>query len=81
MASTEDRLRKLISENLEIDGQPISADLDLNTSLTDHGVSSMDLVSFVAVLQDEFNVKFTPEDCNEPQKLSALIELLDANAA
>lgn len=81
MASTEDRLRKLISENLEVDGQPISADLDLSTSLSEIGVSSMDLVSFVGVIQDEFNVKFNPEDCDEPLKLSALIELLDANAA
>ena len=81
MASTEDRLRKLISENLEVDGQPISADLDLSTSLSEIGVSSMDLVSFVGVIQDEFNVKFNPEDCDEPLKLAALIELLDANAA
>ena len=82
MASTEDRLRKLISENLEVDGQPINAaDLDLSTSLSDLGVSSMDLVSFAGVIQDEFNVKFAPEDCNEPQKLSALVEYLDSNAA
>ncbi len=81
MASTEDRLRKLISENLEVDGQPLSADLDFNKSLSEVGVSSMDLISFAAVVQDEFNVKLTPENCAEPQKLSALVEHLDANAA
>ena len=81
MASIESRLRKLISENLEVDGQPLSADLDLSTSLSEAGVSSMDLISFAAVIQDEFNVKLTPENCAEPQKLSALIEYLEANAA
>lgn len=81
MASTEDRLRKLISENLEVDGQPISADLDFSTSLSEIGVPSMDLVSFVGVIQEEFNVNFNPEDCDQPLKLSTLVELLDANAA
>ncbi|MXX53379.1 MAG: acyl carrier protein [Dehalococcoidia bacterium] len=81
MASTEDRLRKLISENLEVDGQPISADLDFSTRLIDLGVSSMDLVSFADVIQDEFNVKFTPEHCDELQSLSAVVEYVDANAA
>lgn len=81
MATTESRLRQLISENLEVDGQPISADLDLNTKLVDLGVSSMDLVSFAGVVQDEFNVKFSPEQCNELPSLSAVIEYLDANAA
>ena len=81
MASTEDRLRKLINENLEVDGQPISADLDLNTKLLDAGVTSMELVEFAKVVQDEFGVKFEPEQCTEIQSLSALIEYLNAKAA
>ena len=81
MASTESRLRELISENLEVDGQPLSADLDFNTKLIDLGVSSMDLVSFAGVIQDEFNVKFTPEHCTELSSLSAVVEYVDANAA
>ncbi len=81
MASTEDRLRKLITENLEVDGQPISADLDMDTKLLDAGVTSMELVAFAKVVQDEFGVKFEPEQCTEIQSLSALIEFLDAKAA
>ena len=80
MASTESRLRKLISENLEVDGQPVSADLDFSGSLADAGVSSMDLVAFVAVIQDEFNVKFAAEQCAELQSLSAVVEYLDSAA-
>ena len=81
MASTEDRLRQLISQNLEVDGKPISADLDMNTKLMDAGVTSMELVEFAKVVQDEFGVKFEPEQCTEIQSLSALIEFLDAKAA
>ena len=81
MASMEDRVRKLISESLEVDGQPLSADLDLNRSLVDHGVSSMDLVAFAGVVQDEFSVKFALEQCTEMPTLMALVDYLNANAA
>lgn len=79
MASTESRLRKLISENIEVDGQPLSADLSI--SLLDQGVSSMDLVALAGVIQDEFNVKLAPEQCAEMPRMSDLIRYLDANAA
>ena len=81
MASTEERLRKLIGDNLEVDGKPLGSDLDLNTNLSDAGVSSMDIVSFAKVVQDEFGIKFEPEQCTEIQSLAALIEFLDAKAA
>ena len=81
MASTEERLRKLVSENLEVDGKPLSAEFDVNTSLLDAGVTSMELVAFAKVVQDEFGIKFEPEQCTEIQSLSALIEFLDAKAA
>ncbi len=81
MASTEDRVRKLVSENLEVDGQPLSADLDLSSSLIDAGVSSMDVVAFARVVQDEFGIQFAVEDCTELTSLAALVEFLDARAA
>ena len=81
MASTEDRVRKLVSENLEVDGQPLSADMDLGSSLIDAGVSSMDIVAFARVVQDEFGMKFEVEQCTELTSLAALVEFLDAQAA
>ena len=80
MASTEDRLRKLVSENLEVDGQPLSADLDLDAKLMDAGVTSMDLVAFARVVQEEFQIKFEPEQCTELQSLSQLVEFLNAKS-
>jgi len=81
MASTEERVRKLVSENLEVDGQPLSADLDFNSSLIDAGVSSVDVVAFARVVQDEFGIQFAVEDCTELTSLAALVEFLDARAA
>ena len=81
MASTEDRLRKLVSENLEVDGQPLSADLDLDAKLMDAGVTSMDLVAFARVVQEEFQMKFEPEQCTELQSLSQLVEFLNAQSS
>ena len=80
MASTEDRLRKLVSENLEVDGQPLSADLDLDAKLMDAGVTSMNLVAFARVVQEEFQIKFEPEQCTELQSLSQLVEFLNAKS-
>jgi len=56
LATTEERIRKLVDDNLEIDGRPIGRPLDLNGSLRDSGVSSVDFVAFVKVVGDEFGV-------------------------
>ncbi len=79
MATTEERLRRLISENLEVGGQPLSADLDLNSSLMEAGVTSMELVAFARVIQEEFQIKFEPEQC-EMQNLAQVIEFLDSQS-
>lgn len=81
MPSTEERIRQLVAENLEVDGQPIGESLDLNVGLADIGVSSMDIVAFAKVIQQEFSVAFTPQDCAELQTMADVIKFLDANAA
>ena len=63
MASTEDRIRKLVAENLEVDGKPLPEPVDFTTGLTDVGVSSMDIVAFAKVVGQDFEVTFTPEAC------------------
>ena len=60
MASTAERLRNLISENIEVDGESIIVPQDFNFSLTEAGVSSTDLVAFVKLVSQEFNVTSLP---------------------
>lgn len=81
MASTEDRLRNLIGENLEVDGKPVDSSVDFSSGLTELGVSSLDLVSFARVVQTEFGISFAVEDCTELKSLAQLVEFIDAKAA
>ena len=80
MASTAERLRELIDKNLEVDGQPIDLPEDLNISLLEAGISSMQLVAFTRLVSQEFNVAFTPEDCANINSVQSLIEHLDTHA-
>ena len=77
MSSTGDRIRQLINDNLEVDGQPIDVPDDLNLSLAEAGVSSTDLVAFAKLVSREFDVKFAPEDC-AVKNMQQLVELLDS---
>ena len=81
MASNEDRIRQLVADNLEIDGQPVDLPSDLDVSLTELGVSSMDVVSFAKVVSKEFDIAFTPEDCVNLKTLKGLLEHLENQAA
>ena len=78
MSATADRLRSLISENLEVDGKPIDLPDDLNFSLMESGVPSTDLVAFAKLVSEEFNVTFTPQHCTELKSVQELVELIDS---
>ena len=79
MPSTEERLKKLIADNLEVDGKPIT-DVAMSNSLRDVGVSSVDILAFARVVQEEFGIKFGVEQCTELTNLNQVIEYLDANS-
>ena len=77
MASTEDRIRTLLAENLEVDGKPLPQPVDFSSGLSDVGVSSMDIVAFAKVVAQEFDVNFTPEICATLKTLDDLVKCLD----
>lgn len=81
MTTTEERLRKLVDENLEVDGRPIGRELDLSKGLGDAGVSSTDFVAFMKVVVQEFGVDISAGDCQNFQSLADLIAFLDNSAA
>ena len=76
MATVEERFRKLVDDNLEIDGRPLGRRLDLNSSLRDSGVSSVDFVAFAKLVAEEFNVTFSLEDCDKYNTVGEVIEFL-----
>ena len=81
MASTEDRIRKLLAENLEVDRKPLPQPVDFSLGLTEIGVSSMDIAAFAKVVAQEFDVSFTPEICAELDNLNDLVKCLDGQMA
>ena len=58
MATTEARVRELVAENLEVDGQPLDPSLSLDSGLSEVGVSSMDVVAFARLVAQEFDLVF-----------------------
>ncbi len=81
MASTEERVRKLIDDNIEIEGRPIGQALDLDVNIGEGGVSSADIVAFWQLVNAEFNVSIPAEEFAEMLTPRALIDYLAANAA
>ena len=81
MASTEDRIRTLVAENLEVDGKPLPEPVDFSRGLTEVGVSSMDVVAFGKVVAQDFNVTLTPEVCANVSTLNDLVKCLDSQVA
>lgn len=78
MATTEERIRKLVDESLEIEGRPLGRELDLNASLRDAGIPSADFVAFTMVVAEEFGLTFSPDDCSRFQNLGDLVAHLDS---
>ena len=78
MASTAERIRNLIAENLEVDGQPIALPDDLDINLQEAGISSVDLVAFVKLVAQEFDIEFSLEDCGDISTVQEMVERLDA---
>ena len=81
MASTVDRLRKLISEDIEVDGKPVDVPDDMDFSLTAAGVSSLELAAFGKLVSQEFDVAFEVKDCTETDSLGKPVPFIEAKAA
>ncbi len=77
MATTEERLRKLVDDNLDIEGRTAGEPLHMDYSLRESGVSSVDFVAFAKIVADEFGVTFNPEDCAKYNTVGELITRLE----
>ena len=78
MATTEERLRKLVDDNLEIQGRTAGEPLHMDYSLRESGVSSVDFVAFAKIVADEFGITFSPDDCANYSTVGELIARLEA---
>ena len=80
MASTAERLTNLVNENIEVDGQSLDIPDDLNISLMDSGVSSLEAVALAKLITQEFGVEFAVEDCYALDTLKDVAAFIDSKS-
>ena len=73
MVTIESRLRALIAEHLDLNREPV-----LEGGFADAGVSSMDAVAFMRIVEKEFGILIPPEDCSKIGNFQELIAHLEA---
>ncbi|MCY4392383.1 MAG: acyl carrier protein [Chloroflexi bacterium] len=78
MATTEERLRKIVDDNLEVEGRSTGAPIDLDRNFADAGVPSPDIVAFWKLVNEEFGVDISAEQFAELLTPRDLIAHLDA---
>ena len=81
MSSTAAKLKALVDANIEVDGKALDIPDDLNISLADSGVSSMDMVALGKLIAREFDVTITVEDCAALDNLTKVVAFVDAQSA
>ena len=73
--STQDRLKKIIDENIELDHE-----VDFDRALSDSGVSSVDAVAFFKLVNEEFGLGMVAEDCLKFRTLRDLVTHIDSRS-
>lgn len=76
MSTTSDRLVSMIKEHFDLDREP-----DLNKRFEDAGINSLVCVEFVRLVESEFGLRFTPEECTRMGSLQSFCELIDSRLA
>jgi len=73
--SIEDRVRKVVSEQLDVAG-----DIDNDASFIDDlGADSLDTVELVMSLEEEFNCEIADEDAEKITNIQQAIDYINAN--
>ena len=72
MSSTEERIRAIVDQTVEIEGREAGQPLDLTRNVAETGVSSSDIVAFWLMVNQEFGTDISAEEFAElltPQDL------------
>ena len=78
MSNTEERIRTLVDENLQIEGREAGQPLNYDRSIIDAGVSSTDVVAFWKLVCEEFGIDISAEEFGELLTPSDLVAYLEA---
>lgn len=81
MPTNEERLIKLVDDNLSIEGRNAGEPLNLDRDISEAGVPSGDIIAFLEVVNEHFGVSIAAGDCGDLLTPRSLLAYLDANAA
>lgn len=69
-----DELNKLAEENLDID----TKDLDANTKLSDLDIDSIDILDFIMLIEEKYDIEFEEDELDEIESLDDIASLIES---
>jgi acyl carrier protein len=69
--SVEERLKKVLVNELKIESEQIKTDSSLADDL---GVDSADMVDLLFAIEDEFNIEISDDEVEEYQKFNDIVD-------
>ena len=74
--SIEERVRKVVSEQLDVSGE-----IDNNASFIDDlGADSLDTVELVMALEEEFDLEIADEDAEKISTVNEAVDYINSNS-
>jgi len=74
VASTYDRLKKIVIEQLGVDESEVTPEASF---VDDLNADSLDLVELIMSLEEEFGMEISDEDAEKIQKVSDAVEYIE----
>lgn len=69
-----DELMQLANDNFDID----FTDMDVNTQLSDLDIDSIDMLDFIMVVEDKYDIEFEEDELDEIETLGDIAELIES---
>lgn len=79
MSSTEERIRAIVDQTVEIEGREAGQPIDLTRNVAETGVSSSDIVAFWQMVNEEFGTDISAEEFAELLTPQDLIDHLESS--
>ena len=74
--SIEDRVKKIVAEQLDVDAENVTIDASF---VDDLGADSLDTVELVMALEEEFGIEIPEEDAEKIATVANAVDYIKAN--
>ncbi|HKL27169.1 MAG TPA: acyl carrier protein [Desulfuromonadales bacterium] len=77
MATTEERVKQIVAEQLGVDEEQVTAEASF---MDDLGADSLDTVELVMALEEEFDIEISDEEAEKIQTVQNAIDYISENS-